>query len=100
MNAISAACNDAFPGPVRRKPRSVPNAARSRNTERGNLNIQFGDAASLDAPLVSDEWRLGGRSIRFVQLGPDAAIGLDQSRGRIFAKVVTGSLAHPARNPF
>lgn len=77
-----------------------PNAALSRNAVRGNLNIQFGQAEKLTVPLVSDEWQMGGRVIQFVQLGPDMQLGLDQSRGAILIKVVTGALARPVRQPF
>lgn len=78
----------------------TPNAPASVNTERGNLNIQFGDAASLTAPLVSDEWSLGGRFLQFVQVPPGGTIELNQSRGDIFVKVVTGALTTPKRTPF
>jgi len=76
------------------------NAALSRNTERGNLNIQFARAATLKQPLASDVWIMGGRRIQFVQLGPNGSLGLDQGDGRIFVKVVTGSLSSPNRRPF
>ena len=78
----------------------TPNAALSANTERGNLNIQFADASTLTSALVSDAWDMGGRRIQFVQLGPNGTLGLDQDAGQVFVKVVTGSLATPARTPF
>ena len=76
------------------------NAALSPNTERGNLNIQFAQASTLSAPLISDEWTLAGRFIQFVQLPPGGSLGLDQGRGQIFVKVVTGALTGPERRPF
>ncbi len=78
----------------------TPNAKVTRNTERGNLDIHFADAATLSAPIVSDEWTFGGRKIGFAQLPPNGSLSLDQGAGKIFVKVVTGALASPKRLPF
>ena len=77
-----------------------PNAALSKNTERGNLNIQFARASTLTEPLMSDTWHMGERSIQFAQLPPNGSIGLDQGRGRFLVKVVTGRLANPHLKAF
>jgi hypothetical protein len=77
-----------------------PNVEVSLNAERGNLNLQFGQSESLSEPLVSDEWELGGRSLQFAQLGPNGALGLDHTKGRICVKVITGALATPKRSAF
>ena len=77
-----------------------PNAQVTRNTERGNLDLHFADAATLTAPIVTGEWTFGGRKIGFAQLPPKGSLSLDQTAGQIFVKVVTGALASPGRTPF
>lgn len=77
-----------------------PNAQVEPNTERGNLNIHFGDAKSLAQPMISDRWTFGGRHLQFVQLGADGMLGLDPGQGQIFVKVITGALASPKRLAF
>ena len=70
----------------------------SLNKERGGLNIQFGQPSAQIAK--SDVWSMAGRTIEFVRLPANASVGLDQAAGRIFVKVITGSLATPARESF
>ncbi len=69
----------------------------SLNQERGGLNIQFDTNAG--GVQVSQEWTMAGRVLQFAHLAPGSSLGLDQSRGDVYAKVVTGSLTSPERTP-
>ena len=77
-----------------------PNARTSQNRDRGNINIHFTDARSLQSPLASDQWEVGGRRIQFVELGPNQSISVDLGEGRTLAKVITGELTSPVRGVF
>ena len=77
-----------------------PNARMSRNRDRGNINVHFTDARSLQSPLASDRWEVAGRRIQFVELGPNQSIRVDLDQGRTLAKVITGELTSPRRGVF
>ncbi len=72
--------------------------ATSVHQERGGLSIQFDTSAG--GVQTSDEWMFAGRALQFACLGSEEQLGLDQSRGRVFVKVITGALDDPARTAF
>lgn len=65
--------------------------------ERLGLNIAIGEGAG---PVVSDVWSMGGWTIQFVRLDPHQRFDVDQSKGAVYIKVVTGRLADLDRGAY
>lgn len=64
---------------------------------RPGLNVAIGVG---NAPVVSDVWTIGAWTIQFVRLGADQRFDLDQTRGAVYIKVVTGRLANLDRGAY
>lgn len=72
-----------------------------RISERGEgLDVLIGGQSADDGPVVSDVWTLAGWTIQFVKLGAGQNLGLDQSQGKIYVKIITGALANTAQDRF
>ncbi len=68
-----------------------------RNTTRPGLNITF----DRETPAqCSAEWSVAGWKIQFFRLLANETATVDQSRGVVHVKVVTGALTAPALVPF
>ena len=75
----------------------TPNAPCEPSTEREGVNITL---AGGNAVTASETWSMGGWNLQFVRLGGNETLGLDQTQGRVYIKVVTGELANINRGPF
>jgi len=78
----------------------TPSAPVVASSDREGVNITLGRAAGADSPVVSDVWSVAGWKIQFVRLGADQTLGLDQSQGNLYIKVVTGELTNIQLGPF
>ena len=65
--------------------------------ERPGLNVAIGTGP---APVVSDEWSMGAWAIQFARLDPHQQLPLDQTRGPVYVKVVTGRLVDVDRGAY
>ncbi len=75
---------------------TAANALSKPSTEREGVDITLASGAAT----VSEDWSMGGWRLQFVRLGGNQSLGLDQTEGRIFVKVVTGELANINRGAF
>ncbi|MEM9624088.1 MAG: hypothetical protein AAF993_20790 [Pseudomonadota bacterium] len=74
----------------------IPVTQNSRVSARSGVDIQF-----LDEGLAqSEQWRMGGWLLQFVQLPAGHIWTLDHRHGRPYVKVITGSLEQPRRVAF
>jgi len=61
---------------------------------RPGLDVHLYDESG---PVVTDAWRIGGWTLRFVRLDGEQRIDLDPAQGVTYAKVITGRLVEPLR---
>jgi hypothetical protein len=78
----------------------TPSAPLAPSSDREGVNITLGALAAGKSVAVSDVWSVAGWTIQFVRLGSEQTLGLDQSQGRIYIKVVTGELTNLQRSAF
>lgn len=64
------------------------------------LEITLSARPESGALAVSDVWSFGGWNIQFVSLGAGRTLGLDQSQGKVYVKIVTGALANTNQDRF
>jgi hypothetical protein len=67
------------------------------STTRTGIDVRLCDGPG---PVVSPEWGLGGWLIRFVRLDAGQTHALDQSKGEVYVKVVTGRLTNIDRSAY
>jgi hypothetical protein len=76
----------------------------SLNSERGGLDLPIGSVASTSggagALRVSPVWSVAGWRLQFVRLPGKATVNLDLDAGRVYVKVVEGSLDAPSLGAF
>ncbi len=69
----------------------------TRSKERLGLDIVLPGALTHE---VSSIWHVAGWDMQFVRLQPGEGVPLDQSKGIVYVKVITGALSSPALAPF
>ncbi len=65
--------------------------------QRPGIDITFNSSDTHPISLTP-AWRMAGWSMQFAQLAPHAKLALDRSLGKVYVKVITGSLIQPQRN--
>lgn len=74
-------------------------AARLAERSEG-LDVLIGGQSVEGGPAVSDVWTMAGWTIQFAKLGAGQKLGLDQSQGKIYVKIVVGALANTGQGRF
>ena len=74
----------------------APTAISTQSHPREGVDIQFSESG-LE---VSEQWSMGGWLLQFIRLPANETLVLDASAGRIFIKVIYGSLANIPRGSF
>jgi hypothetical protein len=90
----SSSAPQAAPAPI------APHAARAHFTgtaEHPGIDVHLGEG---QAPVVTDAWTMGGWVLRFARLDAGQTLPLGPAEGERWVKVVTGSLASPARGAY
>lgn len=64
------------------------------------LDVLIGGQSVSEGPVASDVWSMAGWTIQFVKLGAGQGLGLDQSQGKIYVKIITGAIANTGQNRF
>ena len=77
-----------------------PNIHAAPATRRAGLDIVLAGDRAARGPLVSETWSVAGWCIQFARLASGQLLGLDESAGRHYVKVVTGELVNIDRRPF
>lgn len=67
----------------------TPNVRLEPNAERGGIDITIDPLKACVSPI----WHLGGFAVQFVGLPSGEAVDVDLDAGRVFLKVITGTVA-------
>lgn len=78
----------------------APNAPARISEVGEGLDITLSARPPSGTLAVSDIWTLGGWTIQFVSLGTGQKLGLEQSQGKVYVKIITGALAGADQDRF